>query len=237
MRPKYILFDMDGTLLPMDAAVFARTYFKLLTKKMLPHGYDPDILMKGVNAGITAMQDNDGTRTNDQVFWEYFAKTTGERVHTDRPLFEEFYEIEFQRIAPSCGYTPAAKTTVALCKELGYPVVIATEPIFPLCAMESRLRWAGVAPAEVELITSYETSTYCKPNPGYYREIAEKLGVLPEECVMIGNDVGEDMPAEDIGMKVFLLTAGCLINKENADINRWEHGGYAELQMYLRSLS
>lgn len=236
MAVKYVFFDMDGTLLPMDASVFARTYFKLLTKKMLPHGYEPEILMKGVNAGITAMQSNDGSRTNDKVFWEHFAKTTGERVHTDRTIFEEFYELEFQRIAPSCGYTPAAKTTISLCKELGYGVVIATEPIFPLGAMESRLHWAGIDPAEAVLITSYETSSYCKPNPGYYLEIAEKLGVSPEECVMIGNDVGEDMPAEETGMKVFLLTAPCLINKENADVNRWEHGGYAELQMFLRSL-
>ena len=64
MQIKYIFFDMDGTLLPMDAEVFARTYFKLLTKKMLPHGYEPETIINGINAGITAMQTNDGTRRN-----------------------------------------------------------------------------------------------------------------------------------------------------------------------------
>lgn len=236
MKPKYIFFDMDGTLLPMDAGVFARTYFKLLTKKMAPHGYEPNVLIDGINAGITATQTNDGTHTNEELFWEHFVKTTGERVLADRALFEDFYAVDFQRISSTCGYTPEAKATVALCRELGYPVVVATEPIFPLGAMESRLRWAGVDPKDVEFITSYETSHYCKPDLGYYREIANKLGVAPEECVMVGNDVGEDMPAEKLGMRVFLLT-NCLINKENADINRWEHGGYAKLQGWLRALS
>ncbi|MBQ9647142.1 MAG: HAD family hydrolase [Oscillospiraceae bacterium] len=235
MQTKYIFFDMDGTLLPMDAMVFARTYFKLLTKKMLPHGYEPEDLINGVNAGITAMQTNDGTRRNQEIFWEHFAKVAGERVFDDRALFDDFYAVDFQRISSSCGYTPEAKRAIALCKELGYHVVVATEPIFPLSAMESRLRWAGVDPAEVEFVTSYETSGYCKPDLGYYRELTERLGVAPEECVMIGNDVGEDMPAEELGMKVFLLT-DCLINKEHADISRWEHGGYSSLRNFIREL-
>jgi len=236
MKPKYIFFDMDGTLLPMDAGVFARTYFKVLTKKMLSHGYEPESLIDGINAGITATQTNDGTHTNEDLFWEHFVRVTGERVLADRPLFEDFYAVDFQRISSTCGYTPEAKATIALCKELGYPVVVATEPIFPLCAMESRLRWAGVDPAEIELITSYETSHYCKPDLGYYREITDKLGVSPGECVMVGNDVGEDMPAEELGMRVFLLT-DCLINKKDVDISRWAHGDYAKLQNWLRELS
>lgn len=235
MKPKYILFDMDGTLLPMDAGVFARTYFKVLTKKMLPHDYEPETLINGINAGITAMQTNDGTRSNEELFWEHFAKVSGERVFADRALFDAFYSLDFQRISSTCGYTPEAKATVALCKELGYKVVIATEPIFPLGAQESRLRWAGIDPSNVEFITSYETSRYCKPDLGYYREITDRLGVSPEECAMVGNDVGEDMPAERLGMRVFLLT-DCLINKENADISHWEHGGYGKLQSWIRGL-
>ena len=40
---------------------------------------------------------------------------------------------------------------------------------------------------------------------------------------MVGNDVGDDMVAGELGMKVFLL-ADCLINKTNKDIstNDWK---------------
>ncbi len=235
MKTKCILFDMDGTLLPMDSGVFAKTYFKVLTKKMSPYGYEPNTLIDGINAGITATQTNDGTHTNEELFWEHFVEVCGQRALKDRALFDEFYAVDFQRISSTCGYTPEAKATIALCKELGYPVVIATEPIFPLCAMESRLRWAGVDPSAAEFITSYETSHYCKPDLGYYREVADRLGVQPEECAMVGNDVGEDMPAAELGMKVFLLT-DCLINKEKADIAQWPHGSFGALQRWLREL-
>ncbi|MCR5824984.1 MAG: HAD family hydrolase [Oscillospiraceae bacterium] len=236
MTTKCILFDMDGTLLPMDAETFARTYFKLLTKKMLPHGYEPDDIIAGINAGITAMQPNDGSRTNAEVFWESFAEVAGERVLKDKALFDEFYAVEFQRISSSCGFTKRAKETIELCRELGYRVVIATEPIFPLVAMESRLRWAGVDPSSVEFITSYETSRFCKPDLGYYREVAQRLGVDCTECAMVGNDVGEDMPAGELGMKTFLLT-DCLINKKDEDLDRWAHGDYGKLQSWLRALN
>ena len=235
MQTKYIFFDMDGTLLPMDAATFAKVYFKVLTKKMLPHGYEPEDLINGINAGITAMQYNDGSRRNQEIFWDHFVKVTGERVLADRPLFDEFYAVDFQRISSSCGYDPEAKRTVRLCKELGYHVVVATEPIFPLTAMESRLRWAGIEPGEMDFITSYETSGYCKPDLGFFQELLDRFHITADECVMIGNDVGEDMPAGELGMKTFLLT-DCLINKKNADINRWEHGGYNKLQSWIRAL-
>ena len=202
---RYIFFDMDGTLLPMDSATFAKSYFKVLTKKMLPHGYEPEDLINGINVGITAMQYNDGTRPNKEIFWAEFAKVTGERVFDNVPLFD------------------------------AYHVVVATEPIFPLVAMESRLRWAGIDPGEVEFVTSYETSGFCKPELGFYRELLERFGVSAEDCAMVGNDVGEDMPAGELGMKTFLLT-DCLINKQKADINRWAHGGYSKLQSWLRTL-
>ena len=77
---------------------------------------------------------------------------------------------------------------------------------------------------------------HIKPNPNYYRELLGKLGCSPEECLMVGNDVKEDMVAQTIGMKVFLLT-DCLINKENADISQYPQGSFAQLLEYVDALS
>ena len=38
---KTVLFDLDGTLLPMDQDNFVKAYFKNLAIKLAPHGYDP----------------------------------------------------------------------------------------------------------------------------------------------------------------------------------------------------
>ena len=42
MSIKMILFDLDGTLLPMDQNHFVKTYFGALAKKLAPLGYDPE---------------------------------------------------------------------------------------------------------------------------------------------------------------------------------------------------
>ena len=49
---------------------------------------------------------------------------------------------------------------------------------------------------------------------------------------MVGNDVTEDMVAEKLGMKVFLLT-DCIINKEEKDISDYpqDRRGHDRLQV------
>ena len=42
---------------------------------------------------------------------------------------------------------------------------------------------------------------------------------------MVGNDVREDMVAQSVGMKVFLLT-DCIINKDNEDISVYPSGDF-----------
>ena len=84
-------------------------------------------------------------------------------------------------------------------------IVIATNAVFPLTALEQRLAWAGLRDFDFELITSYEVMHFCKPHPEYYKEILSLIGLPPEECLMVGNDIGEDLPAGTIGIKTFLV--------------------------------
>ena len=214
MKLTMILFDLDGTLLPMDNDAFTRGYFRLLAAKLAPHGYEPKQLVDGIWAGTAAMVRNDGSRTNEKAFWDRFSSIFGEAVLEDLPLFEEFYETDFQAAKAFCGFNPDAAATVQAVKELGLRAVLATNPIFPAVATRSRIRWAGLTPEDFELYTTYENIGLCKPNPDYYREIMKRLGVRPEECLMVGNDATEDMVAAETGMRVFLLT-DCLLNREN----------------------
>ena len=131
---------MDGTLLPMDNDEFTKSYFKLLAKKLAPHGYVPQKLIDGIWAGTAAMVKNDGTRTNEQAFWTRFAEVFGERVYDDKPLFDEFYENEFQNAKATCGYNPKAAVVVHTIKKMGYRIALATNPIFPSTATESRIK-------------------------------------------------------------------------------------------------
>lgn len=236
MKITTILFDLDGTLLPMDNDEFTKGYFKLLVKKLAPYGYEPQKLIDGIWSGTAAMVKNDGTKPNEQAFWEKFSKMFGEKALTDKPLFDEFYEKEFQSAKAICGFNPKAAVAVHTIKEMGYRIALATNPIFPSTATESRISWAGFDPNDFELYTTYENIGYCKPNPEYYREIARRLGVNPEQCLMVGNDVTEDMEAaQKAGMSVFLLT-DCLINKERNDISAYPRGSFEQLMDFANKL-
>lgn len=227
-----VLFDLDGTLLPMDQDVFVRDYMKRLAAKLAPHGYDPKELIDTIWQGTRVMAMNNGEQTNEKAFWDFFASHYGERAEQDYHLFEEFYRVDFDNVRDVCGYTPQSAEIVAHLKGKGVRVVLATNPLFPSTATEARIRWAGLDKDEFELYTTYENSTYCKPNPKYYGEIVRKLNLRPEECLMVGNDVSDDMIAAELGMKVFLLT-DCLINKKDADIDAYPHGSFAELRRYV----
>lgn len=235
MTIRMIMFDLDGTLLPMDMDVFTTGYFKLLAKKAAPYGYEPQELVKAIWHGTAAMVRNDGSCLNEEAFWKDFSATYGEQALRDKPLFEEFYAKEFQQAQQFCGFNPKAAGTVSGIRKAGYRIGLATNPLFPAVATESRIRWAGLRPEDFEFYTTYENIGYCKPNLEYYRELLRRTQLCPEDCLMVGNDVGEDMIAEKLGMHVFLL-ADCLINKGNEDISRYPHGGFDALKAYIEKM-
>ena len=230
-----ILFDLDGTLLPMDQDTFIKAYMGSLAEKMMPYGYDPKALVRSIWQGTGAMVANPGTKRNEEVFWDAFCAAYGRDCRADEPVFQEFYRVEFQQVQKVCGFDPRAARTIAQLKEMGLTLALATNPLFPALATHSRIRWAGLEPEDFLLVTTYENSSHSKPNPDYYRDIMDTLKVSPEQCLMVGNDVSEDMVVRELGMQVFLLT-DCLINREGRDISQFPHGSFPELMDYIRSL-
>ena len=227
-----MLFDLDGTLLPMDRDVFVKTYFKGIAAKLAPYGYEPKELIDAIWHGTMKMIKNDGRHTNEEVFWDYFASRYGEKARKDLPLFDAFYRENFDDVQSVCGFNPDAAALISELKTMGMRVVLATNPIFPAIATQKRIRWAGLDPEDFELYTTYENSNHSKPNPAYYADILSRLSVHPKECLMVGNDVEDDMVAATLGTKVFLLT-DFLINKDNKDISAYPNGGFGELKQYI----
>ena len=236
MSIKAVLFDLDGTLLKMDQDVFVKTYFKYLAKHLAPKGYEPDKLLKVFWGGVNAMTINTGEVTNEEAFWKVFTEAYGETSIEDKPYIDEFYQNDFNQVQEVCGFYKEAKEIIELVKSQGKLAILATNPLFPHTATENRMRWAGLEAADFAEYTTYENCHYCKPNPKYYTELLERHNLKPEECIMVGNDVEEDMiPAKKLGMKGFLLT-NCLINKNKEDISEYLQGDFEALQTYLEEI-
>lgn len=233
-KVRAVLFDLDGTLLPMDLDKFLKEYLTSLAAKAASRGYDPKRFSRALLLGIEASLANDGEDTNENVFWRVFLGEYSEESF-DISMFDEYYRDDFPRLSATCGYTPEAKAAVGKMKELGFRVALATNPVYPEVATNQRIAWAGLSPQDFELVTTYECYKSSKPNLSYYLDVAARMGLAPEECLVVGNDTSDDMVAESLGMKVFLLT-DCLINKSGEDISRYPNGGFAELISYAAEL-
>ncbi len=200
---KAILFDLDGTLLDLDMGVFLPRYVEALAAHSA-HVVPPDQFIPCLMQASQAMMANDGQDTNQAVFDRAFFPPLGRTRQEMEPLFMNFYANEYPRLRRHTRQKPAARRVVQAAFERGYQVVIATNPLFPLTAIEQRLEWAGVAGFPYRLVTTYETSRAAKPNLLYYEQILETIGLPAEACLMVG-DEDMDMVAGSLGCRTFLV--------------------------------
>jgi len=233
-----IMFDLDGTLCRFTQADFINTYFKELSKVFLSLGLDPEAAIKGLWVGTKAMVLNDGTKLNKQRFWDAFSEfigVKGKQLEAVEAACDSFYSNEFNIVKTIIQHSDIPKRLVQEMAARGYCIVLATNPLFPPCAVDSRLDWIGLNKDDFKLITHYENSTFCKPNPLYYREVFSKIGKAPMQCLMVGNNPAEDMIVDDFGVEVFLVT-DFMENEAGIDISVYRHGTIEDLEAYLLSL-
>lgn len=85
---KAILFDLDGTLLPMNEETFIPKYLKLLSERMEPKGYNKEDFIKVLWSGTKKMYLNDGSKTNEDVFWNEFSSYFGDDSLKDKDYID-----------------------------------------------------------------------------------------------------------------------------------------------------
>ena len=237
MMKDTILFDLDGTLLQFSQKEFVNVYLGEIAKVFVGLGLDAGASVKALWAGTKAMVLNDGSMPNAGRFWGAFSGALGltdAQAARVEAACDGFYANEFEAVRSVLKPSAIAERLVRAMASKGYTLVLATNPLFPLCGVETRLRWAGLCAEDFLLVTHYQNSTYCKPNLGYYREILGKIGKAPEQCLMAGNSPAEDMVAGTLGMETFLVT-DCLENETDADISVFRSGTLAELETVLMS--
>ena len=237
MSIKHILFDLDGTLLPMVQDEFVKFYMPLLAKSYMNAGVslDPKKFICAVWAGYEAMVKNDGSCTNREAFWSYIEPELPISTEESEKIALNFYADEFNQAICTTKPNPVSNQIVKRAKERGFETYLATNPVFPRCATMNRIRWAGLDAEDFKVITTYETCTYCKPNPEYFRGILEEFSLEPSECLMVGNDVAEDLSIRSLGVKTYLVT-DTMENKKNLPIDAEYMGTLDELLKFIETI-
>lgn len=217
-----ILFDLDGTLLNIDMDYFLKQYFKKMTVMAQGFGVkNYEQLARQVWESTEVMiADSNPDTNNEDAFMHHFLNS-GWFTEEDkiREFFDLFYEEGFPQLKAYCEpFQGIPEMMEKVVKE--HKVVIATNAVFPMKALKHRIDWANLGHLDFELITSYEIMHFCKPHIHYYQEIVDRINVNPQNCLMVGNDMGEDLVAQKLGMKTFLVE-DMVIKKDVPYIPDW----------------
>jgi len=219
---KAVFFDLDGTLLPLNEDLFIKVYFKQLAKRLCPLGYEPNKLIDAIWNGTKLMMKNDGSKTNEEVFWSYFKECYGDESIKDKEYIDSFYTNEFKETKNVCEDNPYVKDIIKFCKENDLIVVLSTNPIFPKQGTLTRMSYLDLKESDFDYVTTYEESRYCKPNPMYFKSLLEKFNLKPEEVLVFGNNTYEDGDcSKACNMKCYMV--GDYIIKSDKAKNEYEH--------------
>lgn len=232
---KAILFDLDGTLLPLDEKLFVDIYFTELSKVFSEYNIESNKLVEAIWTATHEIIKNDGKRTNEEAFWEKFKSIINIDLSNVKEVLEKFYANEFFTKLKKCSAeNNLAKVAVNLAKKNGRKVVLATNPVFPIDALV-RLKWTGLDIDDFDYVTHYSNSSFSKPNPKYYLDLCKKLNVEPKDCLMIGNDERQDIfAASSAGMNCYLVT-DYLYTYPECKVN-CEKGSFKDLIEKLKTL-
>ncbi len=214
---KAIFFDLDGTLLGMNEEQFLKLYFQAMIEYCYQHQLDGKLIVKVIELGTVAMIQNQGTVTNENIFWKTFEENTSYLRKDVEDILNQFYTTDFIKVKESCYLRKESPEIIKILKEKGYHLYLTTNPLFPKAATLQRIKWANLNVNDFEIVTTYENSSFCKPNLKYYQEIMNQYQLQPQNVLMIGNDAIEDGIIQKLGVDCYLLS-DTLLNKKNIEI-------------------
>jgi FMN phosphatase YigB (HAD superfamily) len=201
-----LLFDLDGTLVNLERRGLELRFMLRAFRRFYP-AIRPWRFRRAFWRAAERLQVHGTDQTNYQVFLETLGAQSRIDLHALDRIVREFLVHDFPHLSDRFVPIPGARETLELARRLGYRVVLATNPVWPLDAIRTRLLAGGLADFEFDFISHSEVMTCCKPDPRYYRELLARLPARSEECLMIGNDPRKDLPAKEAGIATFLIGA------------------------------
>jgi FMN phosphatase YigB (HAD superfamily) len=202
-RFKNLLCDLDGTLI--DAGGIG-VHFEFISRTLplMKRHQGWMAAYKALSKGAEELKKPSRTKTNRERLIETFAR------HLKLPQEEAARELEqslgevFPKLKPHFGKITGAAKFLDWAKE-HYPIILATNPVWPVELVHLRMNWGGITPGIFRSITTADRMHACKPSQEYYLEILKQESFEASECLMIGNERKMDLPATRVGVAVFLI--------------------------------
>jgi FMN phosphatase YigB (HAD superfamily) len=227
-------FDLDGTLLPINGKKFEELYFGGLCE-LFADLYSPEEFTTLLWGATKVMISDTSPATNEEAFMEALGKLVNGNLDEMKQRLEIFYKTGFDKVREAVIENADVHTSIGILKDKGYDLVIATNPMFPRLAIEKRIDWTGLKRSDFSYVSSFEDNHYCKPQPMFFQELLDILKKTPEEVIMVGNDVEEDLIAGKLGIKTYLVTNHS-INRKNKEVVADHIGDYTDFLKFVETL-
>ena len=199
---KAVLLDLDNTLLHNPDRQFSSAFRQQFEAQLADCGIagSGEALRSGIKA-IYARRER--FLTNADVLRIGLADGLSQPAEAISKALASFYAGPYEGLVSLTAPIPKADTLVSCLLRQGLLVAIATNPLFPESATRRRLEWAGlgVYMDEFAFITHSENMHAAKPDPAYYAETVARVGVEPDEALMVGDSAVNDIqPAAALGI-------------------------------------
>lgn len=198
-----VFLDLDNTMVLFDERSYFRQYFAKITPEFSDLFTPGEFEERYLRAALS-LKGNTGAVSNRDFFLENFCNGDACQGKAIWRRFMTFYGDGHSRIRVDASVPDGLNGVLDALRRSGLKLVIASNPVFPAAAQKGRLAWGDIDPGQFDFFTEIENMTFVKPRIGYYRQICQKIGEPPEACLMVGNDLQNDMVAKRAGLKTYL---------------------------------
>lgn len=232
---KAVIFDLDGTLLPMDTNHFMNLYAKSITQAF-DSFEESEMIFPQIMTSIGVTVKDKNNKCNYDVFFDHFESHMPQSRDVYIPVFDKFYQSAFDQVRASTYVSNDIVKAVSILKEKGYRLIIATNPIFPMAANRRRIQWAGLEFNDFDHVTSFESNHFCKPHLEFYQEVLDHNDLRAEEVLMVGNDVQEDLCIKALGASTYLINDHKIDRHPETAIQTDHQGSYNDFLHFVEGL-
>lgn len=185
---KGVLFDMDGVLVDSEPFICkaAIMMFEEMGVSVLPEDFHPFVGM-GENKYIGGVAENHGISIDIE---KVKART---------------YEIYENIVKGNLSPLPGAHEFISICRKRGFRIALATSA--DRVKMEVNLKEIGLPPSAFHSIVTGLDVINKKPFPDIYLKAAEKIGLNPQECLVVEDAVSGIKAGKAAGCRCLAVTS------------------------------
>jgi FMN phosphatase YigB (HAD superfamily) len=208
MTPATLLIDLDDTLITNPQESFMPAYINLLSARLAKYTPPQKMVPQLLYATDQMLLKDSPAQTLEDVFDQNFYPQLGIEKKKVSAEIDAFYAQDFTTLKHAASLRSDARDMVDYAVSRGHTLVVATNPLFPMTAMRTRLTWGGYERVKnpFRYVTSYENMHFAKPNLAYYAEILGVLGWPCQPVGMIGNSLRDDiLPVANLGFPAYWL--------------------------------